>query len=153
MIRNLKITPSKIDVFSEGITLSLGKIKLVDLGVVKRSVLKEFGIKQEVLFADFNWENVLKVGGKSQIKTAELPKFPAVKRDFALLLDDSVSFNEIYNLAFQAEKKLLKDILSILKYLLFLTIKNPTIKSSEYNPYKRFLRIKSSISLIKLSGV
>jgi len=109
-IQNLKTSPTKNDVFSEGITLSLGKIKLVDLGVVKRSVLKEFGIKQEVLFADFNWENVLKVGGKSQIKTAELPKFPAVKRDFALLLDDSVSFNEIYNLAFQAEKKLLKEV-------------------------------------------
>jgi len=109
-IQNLKTSPTKNDVFSEGVTLSLGKIKLVDLGVVKRSVLKEFGIKQEVLYADFNWENVMKVGGKSQIKTAELPKFPAVKRDFALLLDDSVSFNEIYNLAFQAEKKLLKEV-------------------------------------------
>jgi len=109
-IQNLKTSPTKNDVFSEGITLSLGKIKLVDLGVVKRTVLKEFGIKQEVLFADFNWENVLKVGGKSQIKITELPKFPAVKRDFALLLDDSVSFNEIYNLAFQAEKKLLKEV-------------------------------------------
>ncbi|RXP57040.1 phenylalanine--tRNA ligase subunit beta [Lutibacter sp. HS1-25] len=109
-IQNVKTTPTKNDVFSEGITLSLGKIKLVDLGVVKRSILKEFGIKQEVLFADFNWENVLKVGGKSQIKIAELPKFPSVKRDFALLLDEQVTFNEIYNLAFQAEKNLLKDV-------------------------------------------
>lgn len=109
-IQNIKTSPTKNDVFSEGITLSLGKIKLVDLGVVKRSILKEFGIKQEVLFADFNWENVLKIGGKSQIKISELPKFPAVKRDFALLLDQTVSFNEIYNLAFQAEKKLLKEV-------------------------------------------
>jgi phenylalanyl-tRNA synthetase beta chain len=109
-IKNVKTMPTKNDVFSEGITLSLGKIKLVDLGVVKRSVLKEFGIKQEVLFADFNWENILKVGGKSQIKITELPKFPSVKRDFALLLDNEVSFNEIYNLAFQAEKKLLKEV-------------------------------------------
>ena len=109
-IQNLKTSPTKNDVFSEGITLSLGKIKLVDLGVVKRSILKEFGIKQEVLFADFNWENVLKVGGKTQIKVSELPKFPAVKRDFALLLDETISFNEIYNLAFQAEKKLLKEV-------------------------------------------
>ena len=107
-IQKVQNQPVTSDVFSEGITLSLGKIKLVDLGVVKRSVLKEFGIKQEVLFADFYWENILKVGGKSQIKITELPKFPSVKRDFALLLDNEVSFNEIYNLAFQAEKKLLK---------------------------------------------
>jgi phenylalanyl-tRNA synthetase beta chain len=109
-VQNLKTTPTKNDIFSEGITLSLGKIKLVDLGVVKRSILKEFGIKQEVLFADFNWENVLQVGGKSQVKVNELPKFPSVKRDFALLLDEAVTFSEIYNLAFQAEKNLLKDV-------------------------------------------
>jgi len=109
-IQNLKTTPTKNDVFSEGITLSLGKIKLVDFGVVNRTILKEFGIKQEVLFADFNWENVLKVGGKSTIKISELPKFPAVKRDFALLLDKEVKFSEIYNLAFQAERKLLKEV-------------------------------------------
>ena len=105
-IKNLKTSPTKNDVFSEGITLSLGKIKLVDVGVVKKPILKEFGIKQTVLFADFNWENILKVGGKGQVKVSELPKFPSVKRDFALSLDESVTFNEIYNLAFQAEKNL-----------------------------------------------
>ena len=63
-----------------------------------------------MLFADFNWENILKVGGKSQLKISNLPKFPAVKRDFALLLDDQVSFGEIYKLAFQAERKLLKEV-------------------------------------------
>ncbi|NOR29084.1 MAG: phenylalanine--tRNA ligase subunit beta [Lutibacter sp.] len=109
-ISNLKTTPTKNDVFSEGITLSLGKIKLVDLGIVKRPILKEFGIKQEVLFADFNWENVLKVGGKSKVKVSELSKFQAVKRDFALLLDNEVTFSEIYNLAFQAEKNFLKGV-------------------------------------------
>ena len=109
-IQNLKTSPTKNDVFSEGITLSLGRIKLVDFGVVKRSINKEFGIKQEVLFADFNWDNVLKVGGKTKIKIAELPKFPTVKRDFALLLDKEVSFGEIYNLAFQSERKLLKEV-------------------------------------------
>jgi len=109
-INKLKTTPTKNDVFSEGITFSLGKIKLVDLGVVKRPILKEFGIKQEVLFADFNWENVLKVGGKSKVKVEELSKFQAVKRDFALLLDKEVTFSEIYNLAFQAEKSFLKEV-------------------------------------------
>ncbi|CAM1364947.1 Phenylalanine--tRNA ligase beta subunit [Tenacibaculum litoreum] len=109
-IDKLKTIPTKSDVFSEGITLSLGKTKLVELGVVKRAILKEFSIKQEVLFADFNWQNILDLVGKKKIKVADLPKFPAVKRDLALLLDNKVEFKEIYNLAFQSERKLLKEV-------------------------------------------
>ena len=109
-ISKLKTTPTKSDVFSEGLTLSLGKTKLVDLGVVKRSVLKEFSIKQEVLFADFNWDSILTLTGNKKIKVSSLPKFPSVKRDLALLLDNKVEFKEIYNLAFQSEKKLLKEV-------------------------------------------
>ncbi len=109
-IQNLKSTPTKNDVFSEGITLSLGKIKLADFGVVKRSILKEFGIKQEVLFADFNWENVLKLSNRKNIKVSELSKFPSVKRDLALLIDRKTEFKEVYNLAFQSERKLLKEV-------------------------------------------
>ncbi|WP_299158098.1 phenylalanine--tRNA ligase subunit beta [uncultured Tenacibaculum sp.] len=106
----LKTTPVKTDVFSEGVVLSLGKTKLVEFGVVKRGILKEFSIKQEVLFADFNWQNILTFVGKKKIKVTDLPKFPAVKRDLALLLDAKVEFKELYNLAFQSEKKLLKEV-------------------------------------------
>ncbi|GGG99362.1 phenylalanine--tRNA ligase beta subunit [Polaribacter pacificus] len=109
-ITNVKTTPTKSDVFSEGISLSLGKIKLVDFGVIKNSLLKEFGIKQEVLFADFNWDTILKLCGNKNVKVSDLPKFPAVKRDLALLLDKGKTFKEIYNLAFQSEKNLLKEV-------------------------------------------
>ncbi|CAM1368290.1 phenylalanine--tRNA ligase subunit beta [Tenacibaculum xiamenense] len=109
-VNTLKTTPAKSDVFSEGIVLSLGKIRLVELGVVKRNVLKNFSIKQEVLFADFNWENILKIISSKNIKVSDLPKFPSVKRDLALLLDNKVEFKEVYNLAFQSERKLLKDV-------------------------------------------
>ena len=107
---SLKSSPTKQDIFSEGITLSLGKMKLVDLGVVKGSLLKEFGIKQNVLFADFNWGTILKLTGNKNIKVVDLPKFPAVKRDLALLLDSKIEFKELYNLAFQSEKILLKEV-------------------------------------------
>ena len=109
-IENLKTTPVKLDVFSEGIALSLGKMKLVEFGVLKKGLLKEFGIKQEVLFADFNWDTILKITGNKSIKVTGLPKFPAVKRDLALLLDVKTEFKEIYNLAFQSEKNLLKEV-------------------------------------------
>ena len=106
----LKTIPAKQDVFSEGIILSIGKMKLVEFGVLKKGLLKEFGIKQEVLFADFNWDTIFKITGNKNIKVTELPKFPAVKRDLALLLDVKVAFKEIYNLAFQSEKNLLKEV-------------------------------------------
>ncbi|KOY52496.1 phenylalanine--tRNA ligase subunit beta [Polaribacter dokdonensis] len=109
-INKLKSTPSKNDVFSEGLSFSLGKIKLADFGVVKRSILKEFGIKQEVLFADLNWENILKLASKKSVKVSELSKFPSVKRDLALLLNNKTEFKEVYNLAFQSERKLLKEV-------------------------------------------
>jgi phenylalanyl-tRNA synthetase beta chain len=109
-ISSLKTIPTKNDVFSEGIALSLGKIKLVEFGVIKRSILKEFGIKQEVLFADFNWDTVLKFSSKKNIKVSELSKFPAVKRDLALLIDSKTEFKELYNIAFQSERKLLKEV-------------------------------------------
>lgn len=109
-VSKIKTSPSKSDIFSEGITLSLGKIKLVDFGVVKRYILKEFGIKQEVLFADFNLENLYNLSGNKKIKVSELPKFPTVKRDLALLLDHNIAFNEVYNLAFQSERNLLKEV-------------------------------------------
>jgi len=109
-ISNLKTTPTKQDIFSEGISINLGKSKLVEFGVVSQPILKEFSIKQEVLFADFNWDAILKLASNKKMKVSELPKFPAVKRDLALLLDDKITYKEIHNLAFQAEKNLLKEV-------------------------------------------
>lgn len=109
-INNPKTSPTKLDFFSEGVTISLGKIKIVDFGTIKNNILKDFGIKQEVLFADFNWENILKLSGNKKIKVSEISKFPSVKRDFALLLDKNTQFKELYNSAFQSERKLLKEV-------------------------------------------
>jgi len=109
-ISNVKTGPTKSDIFSEGLVFSLGKKKLLEFGVVNRQILKEFGIKQEVLFADFDWSSMLSISGKKTMKVSNLTKFPLVKRDLALLLDEKVTFKEIYDLAFQSERNLLKDV-------------------------------------------
>lgn len=109
-LQNLKVTPTKSDVFTEGIALSLGKQKIADLGVVSAKIAKKFGIKQEVLFVDIVWDKLEEFAGRKELKVTELPKFPAVKRDLALLIDNAVGFKEIYNLAFQSERKLLKEV-------------------------------------------
>ena len=108
-IQKTQNLPVTTDVFSEGIAIGFGNDIIVEYGVVKKSVLKHFDIKQEVLFADFNWALILKLLS-NKIKFTEIPKYPEVRRDLSLLLDESVSFDTIYNLARQTEKSLLKDI-------------------------------------------
>jgi phenylalanyl-tRNA synthetase beta chain len=76
---------------------------------VKKSILKTFGIKQEVFYADFNWDNLLKMIS-SKIKYTEIPKYPEVRRDLALLIDQNVTYDSIYAIARQTEKSLLKEI-------------------------------------------
>jgi len=106
----LKTSPFKNDVFSEGIIFSIGKKQVVEFGLVKKSILKHFGISQDVLFADFNWDEVIDLAKHKTIVFKNIPKYPEVKRDFALLLDESVSFEDIDRIANNTEKNLLKNV-------------------------------------------
>jgi phenylalanyl-tRNA synthetase beta chain len=108
-IQKTQNQPLSTDVFAEGIAISLGKETVVELGMVKKSILKHFGIKQEVFFADFNWAAILKLVS-NKIKYTEIPKYPEVRRDLALLIDQAVTYESIYTIARQTEKSLLKNI-------------------------------------------
>lgn len=101
--------PFENDVFTEGLALAIGKEILVEFGTIKKPILKHFDIKQEVLFADFNWGKIQKYIS-NKIKYTDIPKYPEVRRDFALLVDENVQFEQIYTLAKQTEKGLLKQI-------------------------------------------
>jgi phenylalanyl-tRNA synthetase beta chain len=109
-VSKLKSSPLKTDLLSEGMILSLGKNQLVEFGIVKRNIAKKIGVSQQVLFADFNWDNMIEIAKFNKIKFNAISKYPEVKRDFALLIDNNVNFNEIYTIAKQSEKKLLKDV-------------------------------------------
>ena len=108
-IEKTKNVPMTSDVFSEGVAISLGTDILVEYGVVKKSILKHFDIKQEIFYADFNWDLILKQIS-TKIKFTEIPKYPEVRRDLSLLIDNAISFESIYAVARQTEKSLLKDI-------------------------------------------
>ena len=108
-IQKTQNQPLTTDVYSEGIAISLGKDTIVEIGVVKKSILKHFGIKQEVFFADFNWAAILKLIS-NKVKFIEIPKYPEVRRDLALLLDQAVTYESIYTIAKQTEKSLLKNV-------------------------------------------
>lgn len=101
--------PVGSDVFAEGIAFYSGNDLLVEFGTVKKSILKHFDIKQEVMYADFNWGLIIKLLANS-IKFQEIPKYPEVRRDLALLVNQDVSFESLYTIARQTEKALLKGI-------------------------------------------
>lgn len=103
-------TPIDNDLFSEGLTINLGKKQLVDFGLVKKSILKHFDISQDIMFANIHWDAVLEVITSHSIKFKSIPKYPEVRRDFALLIDENITFESIYKIAKQSEKRLLKAV-------------------------------------------
>ena len=109
-IQGLKSSPVNTDIFSEGLSYTAGKIPVVSFGLISKKILKGADIKQPVLFADFNWDNVLMLINKKSMKFREIPKFPEVRRDLALLLDEGTTFKELHQAAMQAERKLLKAV-------------------------------------------
>jgi len=105
----MKSTESERDIFSYGIKHSINNNTLVELGRVSNKYLSEFGIEQEVFYADINWNNLIKHLPQTP-KFVPISKYPAVKRDLALLLNKDVKFAQIQELAYKTEKKLLKNI-------------------------------------------
>ena len=109
-INKITYLPVTSDVFAEGISLAIGNEIIVEFGTVRKSILKHFDIKQEVFYADFNWNAILK-SLSNKIKFKEISKYPEVRRDLALLVDEEVNFDAIYKVAQQTEKSLLKEII------------------------------------------
>ena len=105
-----KVTPLQDAFYAEGLCYEVKEMAVVQFGLLKKGLLQEFDIDAEVLYADFNWDVLLQLLGKQTLTLREIPKYPEVKRDFALLLDEAVKFQDIYDIAYQTEKKLLKDI-------------------------------------------
>ncbi len=109
-LSNLEYQTVQNELIAEGLTAKWNAQSLVDFGRVKTSTLHHFDIEQEVLFADIHWDHVLDAIHKKQLKISEIPKYPSVQRDFALLLDHAIKFDDLKNLAFQTDKKILKDV-------------------------------------------
>lgn len=103
-------TQVKASIFSEGLLYRIAKKDIVSFGVVEAKILKHFDIKQQVLYADFNWDNVLELVEQQQISFSEFSKYPEVRRDLALLIDQDISFDTISNIAYNCEKSLLQQV-------------------------------------------
>lgn len=106
----LTLEECSADIYREGISYTQNGKHIVTIGMLSHKVLKPNDIEQEVYYAEFSWENILKAIKNHTITFTPMPKFPAVKRDLALLLDKKISFKEVRDIAFRTEKKLLKSV-------------------------------------------
>ena len=110
-LEQLKMNESGNEIFSEGLVYETGnKQKLVEFGVVSPKWAKPFDLENAVYYADFDWGQILWESKKNQVKFSELPKYPEVRRDLALVLDKDVKFSTIKNIAIASEKQLLKSV-------------------------------------------
>jgi len=108
--QNLAVRDSESELFSDGLTYSYNNKTVLELGVLARSFQKKFDIELPVYYADFNWDNTFAAHKKHTILFEELPKFQAVRRDLALLIDKSVKFDQIKQLAIKTERQLLRQV-------------------------------------------
>ena len=100
------------DIFSEGMNFKLpgSGALLASIGTVNPALARRFGVKQPVFAAEINWQVLFSLIKRNKVGFSELPKFPAVRRDLALLLDESVSYADLRAAAFKQAKKLLKQV-------------------------------------------
>ena len=109
-INNYKEEYFKNNFFSEGVLFKIKGLKLIEMGLLKNNLLKDYGIKDSVYIADFYWGNIIKLAYKKPIIFKSLSKQPSSRRDFSLLLNDSVTFNSIKNIAFKTDNNILKSV-------------------------------------------
>ena len=108
-----KVTVERLEneLFSDGLILKAANGKALGfIGIVARKVLKGFDIEQDVFYADLDWNALLKQNKQYKPVITDLPKYPEVKRDFALLVDKNIEFADLARAAFTTEKKLLKNV-------------------------------------------
>ena len=104
--------PAPEDIFSEGMVYSLpGKGRqLVMMGTVNPQLCRKFGVKQPVFAAEIDWNALFELVKRDKVAFKEMPKFPEVRRDLALLLDEGVQYSALQAAAFKAGKKMLKQV-------------------------------------------
>jgi phenylalanyl-tRNA synthetase beta chain len=111
-LERLTIEDSENELFSDALLYHSGnRKKLVEIGMVANQWLKKFGLSNPVYYADFDWGQLFFEHRKNKITFNELPKYPAVRRDLALLVDKSVKFGQIKELAFKNERQILHEVI------------------------------------------
>ena len=105
-----KETISKNNIFEYGQNLLIKEKSLVEYGLINSDIIKYFSIDQNIFYINFNWNLITDLIKDKNIKYKQIPKFPEVKRDFALLVDNNISFESISKIAKKTDQKFLKNV-------------------------------------------
>jgi phenylalanyl-tRNA synthetase beta chain len=98
------------DICREGLIYKYKNKEIARLMIVSKQIKTHFDLKNDVYFAQLEWEYLVKLFGKTKTQINEVSKFPAVRRDMALLLDKNITFDELKQAALKAEKNLIKNV-------------------------------------------
>ncbi len=110
-LRDLSVQKFNTDIFATAVSVKTATGKLLAVyGIVTRKLLKDFDISHEVFYADINWSELMKATRSNAVSFKEIAKFPAVKRDLALLIDKEVKFADIEKIAYETDRKLMKSV-------------------------------------------
>ena len=108
-LHNLKGNNNDLSYLVDAYSFNFKKNRIADFGFVNKATLKAFGIKTDVLYAELDWDLIVK-HIHSKTKYSEVNKYPSVRRDLALLLDKDIKFSKLNSLAKQTETNLLKSV-------------------------------------------
>ena len=109
-VQKYQVSETQNSELAYGMKFHRGKQVLVEFGRVDSTILRKMDIKQEVFYADFHWDNLMKALSKSSITVEDLSKYPFTRRDLALIVDKSTKFSDIAAIAQKQAKQLLKNI-------------------------------------------
>jgi phenylalanyl-tRNA synthetase beta chain len=105
-----EVPENRKDIFGEGLAYKHLNKTLAEFGTVNRQLLRIFDLKKDVFYANLYWDRIIDKLRDFKIQFSELPKYPEVKRDLSMILDKSVTYEQIKKLAFQTEGSLLKHV-------------------------------------------
>jgi len=109
-LQNVHVRSTDNEQIAEGVELFYEDKKIGVLGRVDAKITRKFDIDQPVLYADLLWSELLDISKSIENSFQEIPKYPAVRRDFALLLDQDINFSDIEKTAYKTDKKLLQSL-------------------------------------------
>jgi phenylalanyl-tRNA synthetase beta chain len=108
-LKSIKGKNSKLSYLIDSYAFHFKKDNIANFGYVNKAILKTFNIKSDILYAELEWDLIIK-NIQSNTKYLEVNKFPSVRRDLALLLDEDIPFSKLKSIANQTESKLLKSV-------------------------------------------
>jgi phenylalanyl-tRNA synthetase beta chain len=109
-VKSFSVKEISNEIFSEGLEYYAKDTLIASFGKIAKAVVKKFDIKQDVFYAMIEWEKLIDLSAKNIVLFKDIPKFPEVRRDLALLLDKKVKFSEIEEIAYKTETRILKQV-------------------------------------------